>query len=151
MFAEIDTITAQYGKSLAIRDVSVQVPDGAVIAMIGANGAGKSTVLKALAGLVPLHAGHIRFRGESIAHLETYARVRKGIVLVPEGRQLFPHLSVLTNNKQGISVLLVEQNAHLALGVASRGYVLEVGRVVAQGTVEELSRSDIVRKAYLGG
>ncbi len=108
-------------------------------------------MLKAPAGLVRLHAGHIRFRGESIAHLETYARVRKGIVLVPEGRRLLPYLSVLTNNKQGISVLLVEQNAHLALGVASRGYVLEAGRVVAQGTVEELSCSDIVRKAYLGG
>jgi branched-chain amino acid transport system ATP-binding protein len=235
MFAEIDTITVHYGKSLAIGEVSMQVPEGAVITMIGANGAGKSTVLKALAGLVPLHSGHIRFRGESIAHLETYARVRKGIVLVPEGRQLFPYLSVLTNlklgatvrgdkvgisesleyvytlfprlkerskqnagtlsggeqqmlaiarglmaapkllcldepsvglapivveqvgevireiNRQGISVLLVEQNAHLALGVASRGYVLEVGRVVTQGTVEELSCSDIVRKAYLGG
>ena len=235
MFAEINNITAYYGKSLAISDVSVQVPEGAVVTMIGANGAGKSTVLKALAGLVPTQSGAIRFRGEPIDSLETYARVRKGIVLVPEGRQLFPYLCVLTNlklgatvrsdkacigeslyyvyglfprlkerskqnagtlsggeqqmlaiarglmagprllcldepsvglapivveqvgevireiNKRGISVLLVEQNAHLALGVAQRGYVLEVGKVVAEGTVEELTCSDIVRKAYLGG
>jgi len=235
MFAEINNITVYYGKSLAISDVSVQVPEGAVVTMIGANGAGKSTVLKALAGLVPTQSGAIRFRGEPIDSLETYARVRKGIVLVPEGRQLFPYLSVLTNlklgatvrsdkagisesldyvyglfprlkerskqnagtlsggeqqmlaiarglmagprllcldepsvglapivveqvgevireiNKRGISVLLVEQNAHLALGVAQRGYVLEVGKVVAEGTVEELTCSDIVRKAYLGG
>jgi len=235
MFAEIDNITVYYGKSLAISEVSVQVPEGAVVTMIGANGAGKSTVLKALAGLVPIQEGQIRFQGEPIDHLETYARVRKGIVLVPEGRQLFPYLPVLTNlklgatvrndkagisqsleyvfglfprlkerakqnagtlsggeqqmlaiarglmanpkllcldepsvglapivveqvgevireiNKQGISVLLVEQNAHLALGVAGQGYVLEVGRVVASGTVEALTCSDIVRKAYLGG
>ena len=235
MFVEIDNITVYYGKSLAISEVSVSVPEGAVVTMIGANGVGKSTVLKALAGLVPIQAGAIRFQGEPIDRLETYARVRKGIVLVPEGRQLFPYLSVLNNlklgatvrkdrgrindsleyvytlfprlkerlkqnagtlsggeqqmlaiarglmaapkllcldepsvglapivveqvgevireiNKEGISVLLVEQNAHLALGVAGRGYVLEVGRVVAQGTVEELRCSDIVRKAYLGG
>jgi len=235
MFVEIDNISVYYGKSLAISEVSVQVPEGSVVTMIGANGAGKSTVLKALAGLVPIQAGTIRFQGESMDELETYARVRKGIVLVPEGRQLFPYLSVLTNlklgatvrndragvnesleyvyglfprlkerakqnagtlsggeqqmlaigrglmaapkllcldepsvglapivveqmgqvirqiNQEGISVLLVEQNAHLALGVASLGYVLEVGRVVAQGTVAELTCSDIVRKAYLGG
>ncbi len=234
MFAEIDNITVYYGKSLAVREVSIQVPEGSVVTMIGANGAGKSTVLKALVGLVPIQGGHIRLRGEPIDHLETYARVRKGIVLVPEGRQLFPYLSVYTNlklgatvrnkegvaqsleyvydlfprlkerskqnagtlsggeqqmlaiarglmagpnllcldepsvglapivveqvgevireiNRRGISVLLVEQNAHLALGVADQGYVLEVGRMVTSGTVEALGSSDIVRKAYLGG
>jgi branched-chain amino acid transport system ATP-binding protein len=235
MFVEISNITVYYGKSLAISEVSVQVPEGSVVTMIGANGAGKSTVLKALAGLVPIQQGTIRFHGEPLDHLETYARVRKGIVLVPEGRQLFPYLSVLTNlklgatvrndkagvsesldyvfglfprlkerskqnagtlsggeqqmlaiarglmaapkllcldepsvglapivveqvgevireiNSRGISVLLVEQNAHLALGVASQGYVLEVGRVVQAGDVETLRCSEIVRKAYLGG
>jgi len=235
MFAEIDNVTVYYGKSLAISKVSVQVPEGSVVTMIGANGAGKSTVLKALAGLVPIHEGQIRFQGEPIDKLETYARVRKGIVLVPEGRQLFPYLPVITNlklgattrndrqgiarsleyvfdlfprlkerskqnagtlsggeqqmlaigrglmakpkllcldepsvglapivveqmgqvirqiNQEGISVLLVEQNAHLALGVASQGYVLEVGRVVQAGDVETLRCSEIVRKAYLGG
>lgn len=235
MILEIKNITVYYGKSLAVSDVSIEVPDGSVVTMIGANGAGKTTVLRALAGLVPIRSGDILFRGESIVHLETYARVRKGIVLVPEGRQLFPYLSVYTNlmlgattrkdkegikrsleyvyelfprlkerakqnagtlsggeqqmlaigrglmadpkllcldepsiglaplvveqvgevikeiNRRGISVLLVEQNARLALGVAQYGYVLEVGRVVAHGDVETLRRSDIVKKAYLGG
>ncbi len=235
MFVEIDNITVYYGKSLAISEVSLQVPEGGIVTMIGANGAGKSTVLRALAGLIPIQAGTIRFQGESVDHLETYARVRRGIVLVPEGRQLFPYLSVLTNlklgatvrndkagiaqsleyvytlfprlnerqkqnagtlsggeqqmvaigrglmarprilcldepsvglapivveqvgevireiNKEGISVLLVEQNAHLALGVADHGYVLEVGRVVQAGDVETLRCSEIVKKAYLGG
>ncbi len=230
MFVEIDNITVYYGKSLAISEVSLQVPEGGIVTMIGANGAGKSTVLRALAGLIPIQAGTIRFQGESVDHLETYARVRRGIVLVPEGRQLFPYLSVLTNlklgatvrndkagiaqsleyvytlfprlkerqkqnagtlsggeqqmvaigrglmarprilcldepsvglapivveqvgevireiNKEGISVLLVEQNAHLALGVADHGYVLEVGRVVQAGDVETLRCSEIVKK-----
>ena len=104
MFVEIDNITVYYGKSLAISEVSVQVPEGGIVTMIGANGAGKSTVLRALAGLVPTQAGTIRFQGEPIDHLETYARVRRGIVLVPEGRQLFPYLSVLTNLKLGATV-----------------------------------------------
>lgn len=235
MLAELKNITVSYGKSLAVCDVSVAVPEGAVVTIIGANGAGKSTLLKALAGLVPVQQGEIWFEGQLITQMETYARVRKGIVLVPEGRQLFPYLSVLTNlklgatvrkdkeginrsleyvyelfprlkerskqnagtlsggeqqmlaiarglmadpkllcldepsiglapivveqvgeviqeiNRRGISVLLVEQNVHLALGVAQQGYVLEVGRVVAQGDVESLRASEIVRKAYLGG
>ncbi len=235
MLAEIDNITVRYGKSVAVSEVSVQVPEGAVVTVLGANGAGKSTVLKALAGLVPTREGEIRFQSEPIDTLDTDQRVRRGIVLVPEGRQLFPHLTVLTNlelgatvrkdkrgigqslqyvfdlfprlkerakqnagtlsggeqqmlaiarglmadprllcldepsvglapivveqvgevirqiNSRGISVLLVEQNVHLGLGVADRGYMLEVGRVVRSGDVEALKCSDIVRKAYLGG
>jgi len=235
MFAEIKNVTVYYNKSLAIRNVSVNVPEGGVVTIIGANGAGKSTILKSLAGLVPITGGEIMFDGRPIGHLETAARVKRGIALVPEGRQLFPYLSVLTNlklgatlrrdksgindsleyvyelfprlkerskqnagtlsggeqqmlaigrglmanprllcldepsvglaplvvdlvgqvikeiNKRGISVLLVEQNARLALGVAQQGYVLEVGRVVFEGDAEAISSSDIVRKAYLGG
>ncbi len=214
MFAEITNVSVYYRKSLAIKDVTVNVPDAGVVSIIGANGAGKSTILKALVGLVPIQGGDIVFEGESLAGMETADRVKKGIVLVPEGRQLFPYLSVMTNlklgatlrrdragiaesleyvfhlfprlkerlkqnagtlsggeqqmlaigrglmanprllcldepsvglapivveqvgnvireiNKRGISVLLVEQNAHLALGVCQTGYVLEVGRVV---------------------
>src|SRR3990172_9406626 len=226
MFAEIKNVTVYYNKSLAIRNVSVNVPEGGVVTIIGANGAGKSTILKSLAGLVPITGGEIMFDGRPIGHLETAARVKRGIALVPEGRQLFPYLSVLTNlklgatlrrdksgindsleyvyelfprlkerskqnagtlsggeqqmlaigrglmanprllcldepsvglaplvvdlvgqvikeiNKRGISVLLVEQNARLALGVAQQGYVLEVGRVVFEGDAEAISSSD---------
>jgi branched-chain amino acid transport system ATP-binding protein len=235
MFVEIKDISVYYNKSLAIKDVTVNVPEGGVVTIVGANGAGKSTILKSLVGLVPIRAGEIVFAGESITGLETAARVKKGIVLVPEGRQLFPYLTVLTNlklgatlrkdkagitesieyvfelfprlkerlkqnagtlsggeqqmlaigrglmanprllcldepsvglapivvdqvgevirkiNKEGISVLLVEQNAHLALGVCQTGYVLEVGRVVMSGDAETIRCSEIVKKAYLGG
>ncbi len=235
MFVELKNITVHYRKSLAVADVSIAVPEGSIVTIIGANGAGKSTILRSLAGLVPLTRGQIFFQGQRIDGLETADRVRRGIVLVPEGRQLFPYLPVITNlklgatlrrdraaiaasleyvfelfprlkerakqdagtlsggeqqmlaiarglmadpqllcldepsiglapivvelvgqvireiNKKGITVLLVEQNAHLALGVAQRGYVLEVGRVVFEGDADAIRRSEIVRKAYLGG
>lgn len=235
MFAEIRNISVYYNKSMAVKDVTVNVPEGGVVSIIGANGAGKSTILRSLMGLVPIRHGDILFNGESVTRLETAARVKKGIALVPEGRQLFPYLPVITNlklgatvrrdragiaesleyvfrlfprlkerqkqnagtlsggeqqmlaigrglmanprllcldepsvglapivveqvgevirdiNRRGISVLLVEQNAHLALGVCQTGYVLEVGRVVLEGDRETIRCSDIVRRAYLGG
>ncbi|MBN1319472.1 MAG: ABC transporter ATP-binding protein [Thermoleophilia bacterium] len=235
MFAELRNISVYYNKSMAIKDVTINVPEAGVVSIIGANGAGKSTILKSLLGIVPIREGEIVFDGESIGELETAARVKKGIALVPEGRQLFPYLPVVTNlklgatvrrdragiaesmeyvlqlfprlkerlkqnagtlsggeqqmlaigrglmanprllcmdepsvglapivveqvgevikdiNSRGISVLLVEQNAHLALGVCQSGYVLEVGRVVMEGDREAIRCSEIVRKAYLGG
>jgi branched-chain amino acid transport system ATP-binding protein len=235
MFAELRDISVYYRKSMAIKNVTISVPEAGVVSIIGANGAGKSTILKSLVGLVPIQSGDIVFNGERITGLETADRVKKGIVLVPEGRQLFPYLSVATNlklgatlrrdragiaesfeyvfqlfprlkerlkqnagtlsggeqqmlaigrglmadprllcldepsvglapivveqvgeaikdiNARGISVLLVEQNAHLALGVCQTGYVLEVGKVVLEGDRETIRCSEIVRKAYLGG
>ena len=235
MLLEIKNMTVHYGKSTAVQDVSLEVAEGAVVSMIGANGAGKSTILRALSGLTPLTSGEIRFMGNRVDGKETTDIVKLGISLVPEGRQLFPYLSVLSNlklgaslrrdkeeihdsleevyklfprlqerrnqkagtlsggeqqmlaigrglmakpkllcmdepslglapilveqmgktikdvNKRGMSVLLVEQNVHLALGVASRGYALQVGRVVLEGDIEEMRSSDIVKRAYLGG
>jgi branched-chain amino acid transport system ATP-binding protein len=232
---EIKNITVHYGNSLAIKDVSLEVPEGTVVSILGANGAGKSTVLWALAGLTPLTSGEIRFMGNQISGKPPLEVIRAGIAIVPEGRQLFPYLSVLTNlelgatlrrdkdgirrdleevvyklfpklkerskqqagtlsggeqqmlaigrglmanpkllcmdepslglapividqlgkvikdiNKGGVSVLLIEQNTNLALGVASRGYVLEVGRVVLEGDITTLKSSNIVKRAYLG-
>ena len=235
MLLEIKEMTVYYGKSMAIQDVSLEVAEGTVVSIIGANGAGKSTILRALSGLVASTSGEIRFQGNRIDGRETTEIVRQGISLVPEGRQLFPYLSVLSNlrlgatlrkdkegisrsleevyklfprlkerrnqkagtlsggeqqmlaigrglmarpellcmdepslglapivieqlaeviqdiNKRGMSVLLVEQNVQLALGVASRGYALQVGRVVLEGDIETMKSSDIVKKAYLGG
>jgi len=235
MLLEIKGMTVHYGKSMAIQDVSLEVAEGTVVSIIGANGAGKSTILRALSGLVASTSGEIRFKGNRIDGRETTEIVRQGISLVPEGRQLFPYLSVLSNlrlgatlrkdkegisrsleevyklfprlkerrnqkagtlsggeqqmlaigrglmarpellcmdepslglapivieqlagviqdiNKRGMSVLLVEQNVQLALGVASRGYALQVGRVVLEGDIETMKSSDIVKKAYLGG
>lgn len=235
MLLEMAGITVHYGKSVAVETVSLDVAQGSVVSIIGANGAGKSTVLRALIGLAPLSAGEIRFQGSRIDGMSTTEIVKRGIALVPEGRQLFPYLTVLTNlklgaslrkdkegikndlesvyelfprlkerqsqkagtlsggeqqmlaigrglmanpkllcmdepslglapivieqlgevirniNKNGVTVLLVEQNVHLALGVAQAGYALQVGKVVLKGDIEEMKTSEIVRKAYLGG
>jgi branched-chain amino acid transport system ATP-binding protein len=235
MLLEMKNITIHYGKSLALADVSLSVPEGSVVSVIGANGSGKSSMLKALVGLVPLSSGEILFRGKRIDGLATTDIVKQGIIVVPEGRQLFPYLSVLTNltlgaslrkdsdgiardldavyqlfprlrerasqkagtlsggeqqmlaigrglmgkptllcmdepslglapivieqlgdvirdiNKRGVTVLLVEQNVHLALGVAQAACAFQVGKVVLQGDIETVRSSDIVRRAYLGG
>ena len=235
MYLEMKNITVQYEKSIAIREVSLHVPEKEVVSIIGANGAGKSTVLRSLVGLTKINSGQIFFIGNDITGKDTMDIVRLGISLVPENRQLFPHLSVLNNlrlgalqckdkkeletryqqvyglfpklrdrhkqkagtlsggeqqmvaigralmskpkllcmdepslglapivieqlgevikkiNKKGMSVLLVEQNVHLALDVASRGYLLQVGRIMLEGDTEELKSNEIVKKAYLGG
>jgi branched-chain amino acid transport system ATP-binding protein len=235
MLLEMENIAVHYGKSVAVQGINLKVPEGSVVSIIGANGSGKSTLLRALVGLVPLSSGRIRFSGSRIDGLETTEIVRRGMALVPEGRQLFPYLSVLTNlklgaslrkdkaeiardleevyqlfprlkerlgqkagtlsggeqqmlaigrglmanpkllcmdepslglapivieqlgdvikdiNSKGTTVLLVEQNVHLALGVAKTGYALQVGRVVLSGDIEAMKTSEIVRKAYLGG
>jgi branched-chain amino acid transport system ATP-binding protein len=104
MLLEMEGITVYYGKSLAVKDVSLHVPEGSVVSIIGANGSGKSTVLRALLGLTPLSAGRIRFRGRQINGLFTTDIVKQGIVLVPEGRQLFPYLTVFSNLKLGASL-----------------------------------------------
>jgi branched-chain amino acid transport system ATP-binding protein len=234
MLLEVKNITIHYGKSVALDDVSLQVDEGSVVSIIGANGAGKSTLLKALSGLVSLTSGEIWFLGSRIDRMSTTDIVKQGIVQGPEGRWLFPHLTVLVNlqlgatlrkdkkeinedlqkvyerfprlwerrnqkagtlsggeqqmvaigrglmakpklllmdepslglapivvdnlgdvimdiNKDGVSVLLVEQNVPLALRVAHRGYALQIGRVVLEGDIEKIKSSDIIESAYLG-
>ena len=104
MLLEVKNITVHYGKSVALDDVSLEVAKGSVVSLIGANGAGKSTLLKALSGLVPLTAGEIWFLDKRIDGLETTETVKLGIVQIPEGRRLFPYLSVLNNLKLGASL-----------------------------------------------
>ncbi len=227
-------ITVHYGKSIALDNVSLEVAEGAVVSIIGANGAGKSTMLKALSGLVPLTSGEIWFFDQRTDKLEARDIVKLGIIHVPEGRWLFPYLTVLINlqlgatlrkdkveikndlqkvyelfprlwerrkqkagtlsggeqqmlaigrglmakpklllldepsvglapiivqnlgdiiediNKEGVSVLLVEQHVPLALRAASSGYALQIGRIVLGGDIEKIKSSDIIEKAYLG-
>jgi branched-chain amino acid transport system ATP-binding protein len=231
----VRNVSVSYGKSVAVEDVSLEVIEGSVVSIVGANGSGKSTVLRAVSGLKAVASGEIWFRGSRMNGLGTTEIVRRGISLVPEGRQLFPYLTVLNNlklgaslcrerdemsarleevytlfprllerrnqkagtlsggeqqmvaigrglmakpkllcmdepslglapivieqlgevirniNKKGVTVLLVEQNVHLALGVASRGYALQVGKVVLEGDIDTIKTSQVVRKAYLGG
>lgn len=235
MLLQVDNITVKYGKAVAVAGVSLEVPERKVVTVIGANGAGKSTILKALSGMTSLTLGEIRFAGQRIDGLKPYEIVKLGIAHVPEGRKLFPFLPVMSNlklgaslrkdkegikrdldevfdhfprlrerrkqnagtlsggeqqmlaigrglmanpklllmdepslglapimvaelvpvikniNKKRVSVLLVEQNIPLALGVADRGYALQVGKVVLEGDIEEFKGREIVKSAYLGG
>lgn len=233
---EIRGLKVVFGKSVAIHDVNLNVPEGGIVTLIGSNGAGKSTTLNATLGIVPITQGTITFNGEDVTHLSTAEKVRRGLVLAPEGRHLFPYLSVYKNlilgatqrkDKEGIqadlefvyelfpilkerlkqkagtlsggqqqmvaiargimsnpkllcldepslglapaviedigqkikelnkargtSVLLVEQNVHLAFETADYCYTLQVGEMVAEGTIEEIRNNDIVKKAYFGG
>lgn len=233
---EIKGLKVMYGKSIAVHDVNISVPEGGIVTLIGSNGAGKSTTLNAALGIVPATEGQIFFGGEDVTNTSTAERVRRGLVLAPEGRHLFPYLTVYKNlmlgatqrkDKEGIqqdlefcyslfpilkdrrkqkagtmsggqqqmlaiargimagpkllcldepslglapaviedigekikeinqtkgtSILLVEQNVHLAFGAASYCYTLQVGEIVAEGTVEEIRSNDVVQKAYFGG
>jgi len=230
----VKSLTVHYGKSIALDNVSLHVANGSVVSIIGANGAGKSTILRAVSGLKKLTSGEIWFMDSRIDGINTLEIVKMGVVHIPEGRHLFPYLSVLNNlklgatlrkvadvdqaleyvfqlfprlsercsqkagtlsggeqqmlaigrslmakpklllmdepslglapvmveqlgeviqniNRVGVTILLVEQNVNLALGVASDGYVLHVGKVVFEGDIRQLQSSDIVREAFLGG
>ncbi len=231
---QISGINVYYGNIHAVRDISLSINQGEIVAIIGANGAGKTTIQKTIVGLLRSKTGSISFNGEDIASLSTAAIVTKGVSLVPEGRRVFPRLSVADNlllgaysrkdkeveqdldkmytmfprlaerkkqltgtlsggeqqmvamarglmsrpklllldepsmglapvlvsqifrtiveiNKDmGTTILLVEQNARMALAIANRGYVLESGNLVLTGPAKELACNDQVRCAYLG-
>ena len=227
-------LNVYYGAIHAIKDVSFEVNEGEIVTLIGANGAGKSTTLQTVSGLLHSRTGSIEFCGENISHLPSYKIVEKGLAQVPEGRRIFLQMSVQENlemgaytqsaawadeelervyaqfprlserrkqtagtlsggeqqmlaigralmsrpkllmldepsmglapilveqifdiirelHKAGTTILLVEQNAQMALSVADRAYVLETGRISLSGSGAELAASDEVRKAYLGG
>jgi len=234
MILNIKNISLYYGKAMALDDVSIDIAEGTVVTMIGANGSGKSTVLRALSGLARISSGEIWFSGKRIDAANPTSIVKMGVVHVPEGRKLFPALSVMSNlelgaslrkdkagikkdldeifehfprllercnqsagtlsggeqqmvaiarglmakpklllldepslglspimvdelvpiikniNQTGVAVLLVEQNIGLALRVATKGYALQVGKVVLQGDIDLFKSSDVVKRAYLG-
>ena len=231
----VNDINVFYGAIHAIKGVSLEVNEGEIVTLIGANGAGKSTILRTISGLLKPKTGSIQFEGQEIAGMPAHEIVKTGISQVPEGRRIFAEMSVLENlelgaftrkdkddikadmelvferfprlkerigqlagtlsggeqqmlamgralmsrprlllldepsmglapllikeifaiiqdiNKTGTTVLLVEQNANMALSIAHRAYVLETGRITLSGDAKELAASDEVRKAYLGG
>ena len=231
----INDINVFYGAIHAIKGVSLEVNEGEIVTLIGANGAGKSTILRTISGLLKPKTGSIQFEGQEIAGMPAHEIVKTGVSQVPEGRRIFAEMSVLENlelgaftrkdkdgikadmelvferfprlkerigqlagtlsggeqqmlamgralmsrprlllldepsmglapllikeifaiiqdiNKTGTTVLLVEQNANMALSIAHRAYVLETGRITLSGDAKELAASDEVRKAYLGG
>ena len=230
----IKNLSVHYGGIHALRGISLDVPAGKIVTLIGANGAGKSTTLNAIIGLVKAGSGSVNWNGQEISGTQTKSIVESGIVLVPEGRRVFPNLSVDENltlgayarkdnaeieadrervfelfprlkerhkqkagtfsggeqqmlavgralmskpkvlmmdepslglapifvgmifdiirqiNSVGVTVLLVEQNAKVALSVADTGYVMETGTISFSGTGQELLADDRVRRAYLG-
>ena len=231
---KVDDINVYYGSIHAIKGISFEVNEGEIVTLIGANGAGKSTALNTISGLLHSKTGHIEFMGEPLNHVPSHKVVSKGLALVPEGRRIFLQMSVQENldmgafsrrggnidadmervfeqfprlkerrkqvagtlsggeqqmlamgralmsnpkllmldepsmglapilveqifdiiknlHKAGTTILLVEQNAQVALSVADRGYVLETGKIVTTGTGAELLASPAIKKAYLGG
>ena len=229
----VQGINVYYGAIHAIQDVSLTVNEGEIVTLIGANGAGKSTTLQTISGLLRSKTGDILFCGQSIAHVPSHKIVERGIAQVPEGRRIFLQMTVQENlemgaftrssgvekdlervyalfprllerkkqiagtlsggeqqmlamgralmshpklmmldepsmglapilveqvfsiirqlHEEGTTILLVEQNAQMALSVADRAYVMETGKITLQGTGAELAQSDQVKKAYLGG
>lgn len=230
----LEKVVVDYGSIHALKEIDIDVNTGEVITLIGANGAGKSTTMKAIMGLIPVKSGKIRFDGKEITNLDTKNMVQSGIILSPEGRQVFPRFSVMDNlmmgaylrpkteiaeslqtvydllpklkvrsgqlagslsggeqqmlaigrammgkprmllldepslglapliineifamvdriREMGTTILLVEQNARIALKHSDRAYVLETGSIVLSDRADQLLESDEVRKAYFGG
>lgn len=231
----VNNLVVNYGMIKAVRDVTFEVKEGEIVSLIGANGAGKSTILRTISGLVKPASGSINYQTKDILRISPRSIVQEGLIHVPEGRHVFKGMSVRENlemgaflrndkdkieqdiekvyekfpvlkerknqdsatlsggeqqmlamgralmakpklllldepsmglapifiieifkiieeiNQQGTTVLLIEQNANLALAIADRGYVLETGKIVLSGTGQELLASDEVQKAYLGG
>jgi branched-chain amino acid transport system ATP-binding protein len=231
---QIDNLQVSYGGIQALRGISLEVSKNEIVTLIGANGAGKSSTLRAVSGLVPPKGGKIIFEGEDITRMDAQQVVARGLIMVPEGRRVFPNLTVEENLKigaylekdhakvrqrmeyayesfprlkerhwqpagtlsggeqqmlavgravmagpkllmmdepslglaplvvrdifaiirqlsqEGMTILLIEQNANAALRAAHRGYVMETGRIILSGTGEELLNDQAVRDAYLG-
>jgi len=232
---DVQNLDVHYGAIHALRNASLQVYPGELVCLIGANGAGKTTLLKSVAGLLKSTGGSLRFAGGDITHAEAHTLPAQGLALAPEGRGIFPYMSVLENlqmgayhrndkeeiardlthalelfprlaerrqqqagtlsggeqqmvamarallskprlllldepsmglapllvqkifeviqkiNQEGVSVLLVEQNAFAALSLANRGYVMEHGEIILQGDAQQLLHDPAVKSAYLGG
>lgn len=235
MMLEVENLNVHYGAIHALKGVSFHLEEGEIVALIGANGAGKSTTLNTISRLNKPTSGDIRYRGASIVETPPQDIVTRGIVQVPEGRRIFPKMSVVENlemgayihndrkrieddmekmfvkfprlrerrkqlggtlsggeqqmlaiarglmahphlllldepsmglapiiveqifdtiqeiNQQGTSILLVEQNAQMALSIADRGYVFETGKIVLEGDADKLLEDPMVKEAYLGG
>jgi branched-chain amino acid transport system ATP-binding protein len=231
---KIKDINVYYGVIHALKNINIEVNEGEIVTLIGANGAGKTSTLRSVSGLIPIKSGEITFEGKNINTMKGYQITGLGISHVPEGRRIFANMTVMENlelgaylrkdknnlskdydmvfdkfprlkervkqqagtlsggeqqmlamgralmlrprillldepsmglaplfvkdifsiieeiNKAGTTVLLVEQNAHMALSIADRAYVIETGRIVLEGSSEELLNNDSVKSAYLG-
>lgn len=230
----VENLNVYYGAIHALHDISFHVEDGEIVTLIGANGAGKTSILQSISALIPRRSGTITFDGKDLSHIPAHRLISMGLTQVPEGRRIFAPMTVMENlemgaytrrnrsemqqdlemvfghfprlkermrqyagtlsggeqqmlamgralmshpkllmmdepsmglspilvqeifniikeiNKSGTTVLLVEQNAHMALSIANRAYVLETGRIIKEGNASALLSDDDVRRAYLG-
>jgi branched-chain amino acid transport system ATP-binding protein len=174
---KVSNLNASYGVIPVLHQVSLDIAGKEIVALVGSNGAGKTTLLNTISGLLRCTTGEISFMDQRIENLPPHEIVACGIVQIPEGRKIFPYLTVKENlllmidepslglgplvmvqiyevlktfPQEGITVFLSEQNAQQALEMADRGYVLQDGHVVLEGSSEKLLNSELVKKAYLG-
>src|SRR2546426_1166684 len=152
----VESLSVRYGRVDAVRGASITVGEGEIVAVLGANGAGKSSLLKGILGLVPLDQGAVRFGGRDLAGAPPAQRIAAGMVLVPEGRRIVMSLTVEENLLMGAylrrdapALLLVEQNTRQALRLCTRAYVMELGAIVMQDRA--LLDDQRLVAAYLGG
>ena len=231
---KVENLETGYGEVQILWGINLEVPPGNLTTILGANGAGKTTLLRAITGIIPVWKGKVTFQGEDITRISPHDRAAKGLIMIPEGRMIFPEMTVLENlemgaftkrarskmkenmeyalslfpilkerlnqkagtmsggeqqmlaiarglmadpqllifdepslglapklvievfetiqklKEEGVTMLLVEQNVHLSLAITDYAYVLAEGKVVMEGTGEELEKSEEVKKAYLG-
>jgi len=154
---DVEAIHTYYGDSHVLHGVSLRVAAGEAVALLGRNGAGKTTAIRSIVGFTPPRAGRVVFEGRAIEHWPSYRIARSGLALVPQGRRIFAPLSVreigrilLALKAERLSLLLVEQNYHLALRVVDRVYVMNKGQIVYEGTPAGLEADEEVKRRYLG-
>jgi ABC-type branched-subunit amino acid transport system ATPase component len=166
---EVKNLSASYGMIPVLHDVSFKVEAGEIVTLLGSNGAGKSTILNTIQGIMKPSSGEIYFQDRSISGWAPHKVVEAGVIHIPEGHRIFPYLTVNEPSiglapvvvdalfeslgrlrQSGITILLPEQNALRALQLADRGYVIQHGRVVIEGNSADLMKSDMIKKAYLG-
>lgn len=175
---EIKNLVAGYGPIIALHGVSMHVEQGELVSLVGANGAGKSTLLSSIIGLVKVSEGEIIYEGENLVGKKYYEIIRKRIAIVPEGRQVFPGMTVEENLKlgsfclkndpkrdndtieqvfeiikkikeTGVTMMLIEQNANKALKISDRAYVLRTGNVIMEDKAENLLGNAALLESYL--
>src|SRR6266542_1825826 len=153
----LDGIDTYYGEIHILETLSIHVDEGELVSLLGGNASGKSTTLKTILGLVRPRTGTVEFDGEDVTARPTSYRIARGMAIVPENRRLFAPILVERSfqiiqqvHEAGVAMLIVEQNANMALSIADRGYVLSTGRLVLEGPARELLEHEDLRKAYLG-
>ncbi len=147
-------LAAFYGASQALFGMELAVDAGEVVTLMGRNGMGKTTTVNAIMGLLPARRGVVEFEGTRVDHLPSFRIARLGLGLVPEGRQIFPNLSVrenlLASAAKGQAILVIDKNVGTLIGLADRHHVVEKGRVVWTGTSDALARDSELQHRYLG-